>query len=81
MPLWLTGIWGKVAAFGALLLGVLLAVLRIEKKGEAAGAAKVEVKQAQAVQKAQEKANAAQSEVSQKPDGQAAKELEDKWTR
>lgn len=81
MPLWLTGIWGKVLLAGAAIGAMLLAVLRIFVKGEQAGAAKVEVKQAQAVQKAQEKANVAQSEVSQKPDGQAARDLEKDWTR
>lgn len=71
----------KIAAFGLLILAGLAAVLRIFTKGEQAGAAKIEAKQAKAVAKAQEQANVAQSEVSQKPDGQAAKELEDKWTR
>lgn len=81
MPTWLLGIWGKIAAIGAILLALLLATLRLFTKGEQAGAAKVEAKQAKAVAKAQEQANVAQSEVSQKPDGQAAKDLEKDWTR
>jgi hypothetical protein len=68
-------------AAGAIVGSIILAVLALFRKGEKAGRADVQLKQAQAVQKAQEKANVAQSEVSQKPDGQAAKELEDKWTR
>lgn len=75
-----SGIWAKIAAIGGVILAILLAILRIEKKGEAAGAAKVEAKQAQAVQKAQEQANVVSDQVSKAPDGSAATELESKWT-
>lgn len=77
----LTGIWGKLALGLGAILAMLAAVLRIFVKGEQAGAAKVEAKQAQVIQKAQEQANVVSNQVSQAPDGAAAKELEDKWTR
>ena len=41
----LTGIWGKVAAIGAVALGVLLIVWRIFAKGESVGQARQERKQ------------------------------------
>lgn len=81
MPLWLTGIWGKIALAGAGILALLIAVLRIFTKGEQAGAAKVEAKQARAVTKAQEQANVVEQKVNAAPEGEAARELEDKWTR
>lgn len=81
MPTWLIGIWGKVAAFGALLLGLLIALLTLFKKGETAGANKVQVKTQAAVIKAQGQAADVQQQVQAKPVGQAAKDLEDKWTR
>ena len=77
----LTGIWGKVAAFGAILLGILIALLTLFKKGETAGANKVQVKTQAAVIKAQGQAADVNAQVQAKPQGQAAQELEDKWTR
>ena len=51
----LTGIWGKVAAIGAVALGVLLVIWRIFAKGESVGQARQERKQQKAADKAKAK--------------------------
>ncbi len=81
IPSWLTGIGAKIAAFGGLVLAILLAVLRIEKKGETAGVAKVEAKNAEAVQKAVDQKNQVETHVQNLPEGQAQQELNKSWSR
>lgn len=75
------GLKGKLIAFGALCFAILTGLAYERHKGKVEGEQIAAGKAAGAVAKAQEQANVAQSEVSQKPDGQAAKDLEDKWTR
>jgi hypothetical protein len=81
MMAFFTGIWGKVAAFGAILLGLIFALLTLFKKGETAGANKVQVKTQAQVIKAQGQAADVNTQVQAKPVGQAAKDLEKDWTR
>lgn len=74
-------LWAKLAAVGSFALFILLAIAQIFRKGEKAGESKVIEANTKAMQKAQEQANAVSNQVSQAPDGEAARELEDKWTR
>jgi hypothetical protein len=81
LPAWLTGIGVKAAAIGLAILAFLAMILRIEKKGEAAGAAKVEAKTAQATAANVAKAQQAEAKVAAQTDAAVIKEAEDKWTR
>ena len=51
----LSGIWMKVAAVGAILLAILFAVWRVFAKGESVGAAKETIKQQKAADEAKAK--------------------------
>lgn len=75
------GIWVKLAAVGGVILAIIIAVLRIFTKGEAAGAAKVEAKQAQATTANVAKAQQVESKVASQTDDAVLKEANDKWTR
>lgn len=59
----------------------LAAVFYLLAKGEKMGKASIQAKTQAAVAKAQGQAQDVQDKVSAKPTGQAAKDLEDKWTR
>lgn len=80
MPAWLTGIGAKLAAFGALLLGILIAVARLIHKGEVAGQTAVVAKDQAATLDTVEKAHAAQAKVEALPTAKIDEGLRE-WTR
>lgn len=81
MPTWLTSAGLKLVAFGAMMLGILLAVLRILSIGRKAGSAEVQVEDAKQTEKAVTEHVKVSQEVAAKPAGEAATELQDQWSR
>lgn len=81
MPTWLTSAGLKLVAFGAMLLGILLAVLRIMGVARKAGEAEVQVEDAKQTEKAVTEHVRVSQEVAAKPAGAAEKELQDQWSR
>lgn len=65
----------------ALVGATLAAVFYLLAKGETIGKAKIQAKTQAAVAKAQGQAQDVQAQVEEQPQGQAAKQLEDKWTQ
>ncbi len=81
LPTWAAGIGAKLAAFGALLLALFVAVLEIFRKGEKSGAQAVEVKQAEAVQNAQTTNARVDAVTKAKTDEQIIAHAEKDWTK
>lgn len=49
---WFTSLWGRLAAAGAVVLGILASLALVFRKGEQAGKAKIEAEQARLRDKA-----------------------------
>lgn len=68
---------GVLAAIGAVLFALVYGFTKGSKSGEAS----VNAKNAQAVNTAVESHNEVEQQIQRKPEGDAAKQLDSKWTR
>lgn len=81
MLAFLSGVWGKVAMFGALIVAILSVALTLFAKGETSGKAKIQTEDAKITNTAVAKAHDVQIAQQAKTDTQVDQDLESKWTR